>query len=323
MCRTLQASLFAALFVLSTSSLPAFAQTHNFWTSGAAMPTSLKYPMAGAIKGKIYVVGGITGSAVVADNQVYIPASNTWTSAAAIPAATEDGATAVLNNVLYVFGGSNDGKTVTNAVWAYTPATNKWSPKAAMPTARASAAAAVQNGKIYVIGGTDGQNRLTAVESYNPTNDSWTIEAPLPVGKSEPAAGLVKYSVNGVIVQRIVAADGYTASGDTGNNEAYNAANNSWSSLLADPNARNEACAAAKGAKLYLLGGSLGGLNSTNISESYDLPKNSWRTLVSMPHAATAPGSALSNGLLYCFGGGDNTLPFQGNVFNYVQIYHP
>ena len=316
-------SLLLTFLAMALTVPPAFAQTHNFWTAGSAMPTARKYPMAGAINQEIYVVGGVTNNTVVADNQVYTPASNTWSTAASIPTATEDAACAVLNNVLYIFGGSNDGKTVTNAVWSYTPATNKWSAKAAMPTARASAAAAVENGKIYVIGGTDGQNRFSAVESYNPANNTWTVEASLPVGKSEPSVGLVKHSVNGVVVQTIVAADGYTASGDTGNNEGYDASHNSWSSLMTDPNPRNEACTAGKGARLLVLGGSLGGLNSTSISGSYNITKNAWRTLASMPHAATAPGSALNNGLLYCFGGSDNTLPFQGTVFNYVQIYHP
>jgi len=30
-----------------------------------------------------------------------------------------------------------------------------------------------------------------------------------------------------------------------------------------------------------------------------------------------------SLGLLYCFGGGDNTVAFQGKVFDFVQIYQP
>jgi hypothetical protein len=29
------------------------------------------------------------------------------------------------------------------------------------------------------------------------------------------------------------------------------------------------------------------------------------------------------NGRLYCIGGGDWTVPLNGNVYNYVQIYQP
>jgi hypothetical protein len=38
-----------------------------------------------------------------------------------MPVTTEDGASAVVSNVEYVFGGSNDGTTVTNAVWGRQP----------------------------------------------------------------------------------------------------------------------------------------------------------------------------------------------------------
>jgi len=36
-----------------------------------------------------------------------------------------------------------------------------------------------------------------------------------------------------------------------------------------------------------------------------------------------AAGAAVNKGLLYRFGGGDNTVPFQAKVFNFVQIYQP
>jgi N-acetylneuraminic acid mutarotase len=115
--------------------------------------------MTGVIGGKVYVVGGVTNTAVVTENLVYKPFTNSWSSKAALPVATCDAASRVVKNVLYVFGGSTDGKTVTNAVWTYNPTTNKWSAKSPMPTARASAGAAVDNNIIFVIGGTDGTNR--------------------------------------------------------------------------------------------------------------------------------------------------------------------
>jgi N-acetylneuraminic acid mutarotase len=101
--------------------------THNSWSKGTAMPKALKFVMTGVLGGKVYVVGGVTNTAVVTNNQVYNPVTNTWSRKAALPEATCDAASAVVKNVLYVFGGSTDGKTVTNAVWAYNPTTNKWS----------------------------------------------------------------------------------------------------------------------------------------------------------------------------------------------------
>jgi len=291
---------------------PVPAVTHNTWSSGAAMPTALKFPMAGAIKGQIYVVGGVTDTAVVASNQIYNPLANTWSTGAEIPVTTFDGAAAVVKNVLYIFGGNTDGVTLTNAVWAYNPKKNEWSAKTAMPTTRESAAAAVEKNVIYVIGGVDQhQNRLNTVESYNPVTDTWTEEAPLLVGKSEPSAGLIGST--------IVAADGFTSSWDTGDNEGYSASTNSWQSLASDPTPRNSACGGSIKGQLYVAGGWNNSV-TLNVTESF---KKKWTTLASMPQAVVSPGFALNAGQLYCIGGGDNGTVFRGNVFNYVQIYQP
>lgn len=79
---------------------------------------ALKWPFAGVIRNQIYVVGGVTDTAVVAYNQIYNPVANTWSTGAGLPVTTMDGASAVVKNILYVIGGSTDGKTETNAVWA-------------------------------------------------------------------------------------------------------------------------------------------------------------------------------------------------------------
>jgi len=289
---------------------------HNSWGSGKAMPVALFAPAAtGVINNKIYVVGGFTMTSVIANNQIYNPTTNSWSTGAAIPTTTADGASAVVNNILYVFGGSQDGTTVTNAVWAYNQVTNTWSSKAAMPTARASAAAAVKSNIIYVVGGTDGVNRFNTVESYNPATNTWTTKAPLLVGKSEASVGLVGTT--------IVAPDGYTSSMDTGDNEGYNSFTNAWSALTSDPTPRHEACTGSTGTVLYLAGGSNNSGTSLSLTESFSVTSNKWTMLTSMPLAVTFPGSAIDAGLLYCFGGSDRNSQFQGNVYNYVQIYQP
>jgi N-acetylneuraminic acid mutarotase len=311
--------LKVVLLGLATTASMAVSQnpavTHNTWTSGTSIPTPVKFPAGtGVIKGKIYVVGGDNGSVAIADTQIYDTATNTWTSGAAMPVATLDGGGAVVKNILYIFGGTPDGgATVSNAVWAYNPKTKAWTSKAAMPTARDSAVAVVEKNIIYVIGGngSNGNYRLNTVESYNPSTDTWAEEAPLLVGKSEPSGGLIGST--------IVVADGFTLSGLTGDNEEYNAASNSWTARTPDPVPRNGACGGPVGGQLYVAGGNNGG----NVTESFKLLKNKWTNLASMPKAVIVPGSAAYRGLLYCIGGGDNGVPFQGNVFNYMQIYQP
>jgi large repetitive protein len=323
--RTWKSFLLNLLCAAVLANLPAAAQTHNFWTSGAAVPTPVQFPMTGVISGLIYVVGGYDGTGIITDNKIYNPVTNTWSTGAPLPVATAFGASAVVKNVLYIFGGYVSGNSSsTAAVWAYNPKTNKWSSKSPMPTARGSNAAAVENNIIYVVGGNTDINhlRLTTVESYNPATDTWTEETPLLVGKSEPSVGTLKMTVGGVIVRTIVAADGYTLSGDTGDNEGYNASTNSWSSLATDPHTRNVACTGALGAKLFVASGSPDGGSTTTVNDVFNLSKNTWTNRAPAPQAVAGPGSAVYKGLLYCIGGGNGT-SFGDTAFTNLQIYHP
>jgi len=294
---------------------------HNSWSSGAPMPTALNWPATGQISGKIYVVGGYTGGPAAADNQIYNPVTNTWSTGAPIPNPTAQAAGAVVKGILYVFGGSNNGGgTVFNNVWAYNPKTNSWSSKSAMPTSRCSASAVVVNNVIYVIGGYNAGARLSTVEAYNPATNTWTEETGLLNGKTEMAAGLFG---NPTIGFTIVAADGFTSGGDTGDNEGYNPKTNTWSSLASDPTARNGVCSGVIGQKLYVSDGNNGGSGPISVNESFSLAKNTWKSLATMPNTLTDPGSAVYKGKLYCIGGGDSANPPNNTVYNYVQIYQP
>ena len=305
MMKTISLLVVVLLLVVGTASV-AVAQTpavaHNTWTAGAPMPVALASQAVGVLEGQIYVVGGgIPYGTPLANTQIYDPATNTWSAGAPIPVATANGASAaVVNNILYVFGGES------NAVWAYNPKKDSWSSKAPMPTGRGCTGAAVENHIVYVVGGCDLEDpydRLTTVESYDPATDTWTEEAPLLVGKSQPSVARVGTT--------IVAADGFTASGDTGDNEGYDVTANSWTSLTPDPMPRNGTCTGAIDGNLFVAGG-----NGT-ATESFKLSKNTWKTLAPMPEPTQFPGSAVYKGRLYCFGG------FWGGGLNNVQIYQP
>lgn len=59
-----------------------------------------------------------------------------------------------------------------------------------------------------------------------------------------------------------------------------------------------------------------------NTTQSFKVAKNKWTMQATMPHGVADPGSAVYKNVLYCFGGGDMAVQFQGNVYNYVQIYY-
>jgi len=291
---------------------------HNSWAAGAAMPTAVIYPAAGYINGKIYAVGGNTMSTgagaghVIGNNQVYNTATNTWSSAAPIPTPVWAASSAVVNGILYVIGGYASS-VVNGSVQAYHPTTNTWTTEASMPSALGETAAVVDNGVIYVMGGglVNG-SRANNVEKYNPATNTWTTLAPLLEGKSEPSSGLLGGT--------IVAADGYSNSGDDADNEGYNVSTDAWSPLQADPSPRHASCFGVISGNLYVAGGYDANLSPDAISLTESFNLTSWTTLSPMLKATSFPASAVGNGMLFCFGGEDS---FSGNVLNNVQVYQP
>jgi len=325
MCISAIALIVALVFPASLAVAQTAAVTHNAWSTGAPMPTALVGSVAAVLEGQIYVLGGFNGSAIVADTQVFDPATNVWSAGVPLPTPLGDASAAVVKNVLYIIGGtgSTSGSPTTNTVYAYSPKTKTWSTKAAMLTARDVAAAVVANNIIYVIGGWDGVfsgNGLATVESYNPATDQWTEEAPLLVGKWAPSAGVFGTKLTGYTIAAPDGAAQCCPSDFTGDNEGYNVSTNVWTSLDADPTARGFACFGTIGSRLYVAGGNDTQGPAISVTESYLLSKNDWKTLASIPQATIAPASAVYKGRLYCFGG---WTAWNGSVLDSVQIYQP
>ena len=249
--------------------------------------------------GKIYVIAGLGDPVVPWDKtvrykllaavDVYDPLRNTWRSIAPLHTPRQlHAATFGADGKLYVFGGyAGEGGYESHA--------ND-------PDDRVKAEAATKAA----------MTSLASVEMYDPTNDTWTEEAPLSVGKSEPSVGSVGTT--------IVAADGYTTSQWTGDNEGYNATTNAWTSFAPDPTARNGACAGGIGPQLYVAGGYDSFGSALGLNEALKVSKNKWTTLASMPQASEFAGAAVYKGRVYCIAG---WAAFNSTVLNNVQIYQP
>jgi len=310
-------AVILAMFGGTITSLLA-QQTPNSWRVGTAMPTARMGPFTGAIGSKIYVIGGETDTAILSANEIYDTTTDTWSAGAPMPTARWIGGSAVVNNILYTIGGLG-ANGPSNIVEAYDPVTNTWSTKAPMPISDDSMYATVDNNIIYVIGGFNPSGgRLTNVLAYNPANNTWSPLAPLKVGKSTSAAGLVG--------PMIVSAGGLANSGVTTDNEGYNVASNSWTTLAPLPIARHAGCFAAVGSTLYFAGGHnvASGAPLFTTMDTYNADTNSWTSgLPAMPYGVANSGSASIGGRLYCFGGSNAGNPFQGTIYNYVQIYQP
>ena len=167
------------------------------WTKKADMPTLRHGLSTSVVNGKIYAIGGWTGSSTLSTVEEYDPVTDTWIRKAHMPTARHGLSTSVVNGKIYAIGGWTYGPEIVSTVEEYDPATDKWIPKNDMPTARWYFSTSVMNERIYAIGGAgNGGNKvLSMVEVYDPATDTWTQKANMPT----PRTDLSTSAVNGYI----------------------------------------------------------------------------------------------------------------------------
>lgn len=168
----------------------ALAPGANAWTPLDPMPRARGAHAAGVLDGKIYLVGG-TGAdgGLLAEVDVYDPATGTWSQAAPLPAARDHLAVAVLDGLLYAYGGRE--RTLDTTVsdgFVYDPAADAWSPVPPMSQVRGGFAFVAWRGLLVAAGGEQGGSPrlLDSAEAYDPANGTWT---PLPP-MARPRTGL-------------------------------------------------------------------------------------------------------------------------------------
>jgi N-acetylneuraminic acid mutarotase len=185
------------------------------WKALAPMPTRRGSPVAAAVGGKIYVIGGASthpGSGepavhparphrALATVEEYDPASNNWRARSPMPTARNHAAVGVVGGKIYVIGGRLGAAFIsvasnTDVVEEYDPATDQWGAiKARMPTARSAVAWGVLGGRIYVAGGEFQNDQLMAafraLEAYDPATNSWTVLPRMPAPRHGLAGAVI------------------------------------------------------------------------------------------------------------------------------------
>lgn len=211
-----------------------------------------------APNGRIYVMGGQSGSGAVATTAVYDPATNLFSSAPPLPAPSYELGCALGNNGrIYAFVADDAARAGDLFVTAHTyildPMTNTWSTGAPMPTPRQRATAVtLRDGRIVVSGGHRGFifGGLSQInEIYNPATNTWTTGAPQPP--------LVYWNMSALRSDgRVVITGGSTAGGLTTATYVYDPALDRWAA--GTPNAEPHYAgymAATPDGRLYLFSG--------------------------------------------------------------------
>ncbi|MBS0169568.1 MAG: hypothetical protein JSR62_04380 [Nitrospira sp.] len=153
----------------------------NTWSARASMPTARNHAAVGAVRGKIYVIGGRLGSAFIftASNtnvvEEYDPATDQWGLVKArMPTERSGGAWAVHNERIYVAGGEHQDAHLMaafRAVEAYDPATNRWTALPMMPMPRHGLAGAVVGDRFHLVSGDIQSAGITGMRVVTESHD--------------------------------------------------------------------------------------------------------------------------------------------------------
>jgi N-acetylneuraminic acid mutarotase len=159
----------------------------NSWRARASMPTPRNHATAGAINGKIYVIGGRVGTAFISSGssnvdvvEEYDPSTDAWSAARArMPSARSAMASGVYNGRIYVSGGEGQDAQrmfTFRALEAYDPAVNAWTVLPSMPTSRHGLAGAVVGNRLHMVSG-DVQSAGSGVQVHSDAHDAFELEA--------------------------------------------------------------------------------------------------------------------------------------------------
>jgi N-acetylneuraminic acid mutarotase len=154
-------TFFGPAKVLATNEV--YDPATNKWESREAMSVPRNHAFGATVNGKIYVIGGRIGHALIltASNtdvvEEYDPVSNMWSAPRnRMPTARSGGATGTDGRLIYVAGGEVTTISIVgayNGIDAYDPRTNAWLSLPPMPMPRHGLAGAVIDNRFYLVSG--------------------------------------------------------------------------------------------------------------------------------------------------------------------------
>jgi N-acetylneuraminic acid mutarotase len=154
-------TFFGPARVLATNDV--YDPATNTWESRRPMAVPRNHAFAGAVDGKIYVIGGRTGHAFIlsATNtdvvEEYNPVADMWSGPKErMPTPRSGGGWGTDGRRIYVAGGEVTNKELVGAfraIEAYEPATNSWTELPSMPMPRHGVAGAVIGNEFHLVSG--------------------------------------------------------------------------------------------------------------------------------------------------------------------------
>lgn len=167
------------------------------WTGAASLSPGRTRPSCALLStGKVLAAGGAyegTSLVLVADGELFDPASLGWSSTGALHQARHEGNAVVLSNGKVLVAGGNIGDTSTpiGSAELYDPGTGTWAEIGPMVSAgrRRHTLTRLGSGKVLAMAGEGGPGPFA--EIYDPAAGTWTATVPLHVGFTYHSAALL------------------------------------------------------------------------------------------------------------------------------------
>ncbi|QUI23626.1 hypothetical protein HZI73_15600 [Vallitalea pronyensis] len=293
--RILSLILLVALMIVNSLTVLGTEGELDKWTVKASMPTPRDSFGVAEVNGKIYAIGGYSGTEFTTIVEEYDPATDLWTTKANMPTPRIELGEVEVNGKIYAIGGYSGTEFIAK-VEEYDPTTDTWTTKANMPTPRNRLEVVGANGKIYAIGGRTLTNgTMATVEEYDPATDTWTTKANMPTKRS--AFGIAE--VGG----KIYAIGGYNPTNAIiATVEEYDSVTDKWTTKASMPTKRQDLGVEEVNGKIYAFGG-FSGIDGITTVEEYDPVTDTWTAKVNMTAPRFKLKAAEVGGGIYVIGG--------------------
>ena len=266
--------------------------------------------------GRIYAMGGFSGTGFLNSVEAYDPATNLWATVASLPTATDSLAAASADGIVYAIGGASGNGTVgTVETLSIQP----------LHVLSGSLTAGTIN--LALTEGTPFNGPITTFQASNTLETASNFAATINWGDGTPnsagtiTGGFGQFTVSGshtyaqpgnyAPTVNIIDSTGLeiTAGGSLSWQEAPSMT--TASAFLAS--------AVGLDGRIYALGGANNNLQPINTVQAYNTATSSWTTLAPMPTARLSFAAATgANGLIYAIGGDGS-----GSVVSAVEAYDP
>lgn len=266
-----------------------------------------------SLTGRIYVIGGVTGSGYVSSVSACDPVTWLCSERAQLPTGTAGASAVEMGGLLYVTGG-RDSQGVLDRLIVYRPSADEWAPKRSMPSPRWNHMSAALGGRVYVFGGVVGTGSarrvLADVLAYAPDRDQWEHVGTMPEAVQSAAVAMIDGKVYLIGGRTETYATVTTNSAASTAVHEFDPETESWRARRPMPTPRTGAAAAVRDGKILVVGGARAD-QAVGVVEIYDPATDSWTTGTPLQTSRTGHGAVSVEGRIYIIAGASVSDPLR------------